>query len=98
MMNPPFPNRPPRTRPRRDLNPMPGTETPKRTWRIAFLRRRFSPTGGAERYLLRLASGLAAQGHQITLYCEDWSPRENPFQEVRKVDSNDPVILRAKGR
>ena len=69
---------------------MPGNETPKRTWRIAFLRRRFSPTGGAERYLLRLASGLATQGHQITLYCEDWSPRENPFKEVRKVDSRDP--------
>jgi len=68
----------------------------KRTWRIAFLRRTFSPTGGAERYLLRLASGLAAQGHQITLYCEDWSPRENPFQEVRKVDSKDPVTFARK--
>ncbi|MEI9998514.1 MAG: hypothetical protein WDO13_04790 [Verrucomicrobiota bacterium] len=55
------------------------TKSP-RTWRIAFLRRRFSPTGGAERYLLRLASGLAAQGHPITLYCEDWTPRENPFR------------------
>jgi UDP-glucose:(heptosyl)LPS alpha-1,3-glucosyltransferase len=75
---------------------MPGTEKPKRTWRIAFLRRRFSPTGGAERYLLRLASGLAAQGHPITLYCEDWSPRENPFQEVRKVDSDDPVSFARK--
>ena len=65
------------------------TKSP-RNWRIAFLRRRFSPTGGAERYLLRLASGLMASGHQITLYCEDWSPRENPFQAVRKIDSNSP--------
>ena len=48
---------------------MPGNETPTRIWRIAFLRRRFSPTGGAERYLLRLASGLAPHGHHITLYC-----------------------------
>src|ERR1700722_12834497 len=75
---------------------MPGNETPKRTWRIAFLRRRFSPTGGAARYLLRLASGLAAQGHQITLYCEDWSPRENPFREVCKIDSADPVSFPQK--
>lgn len=75
---------------------MPGNERPRRTWRIAFLRRRFSPTGGAERYLLRLASGLAAQGHQSTLYCEDWSPRENPFQEVRKVNSDDPVSFAQK--
>jgi UDP-glucose:(heptosyl)LPS alpha-1,3-glucosyltransferase len=71
-------------------------ETSKRTWRIAVLRRRFSPTGGAERYLLRLASGLATQGHQITLYCEDWSPRENPFQKVTKISSKDPLSFAAK--
>ncbi len=51
---------------------------------------------GAERYLLRLASGLATQGHVITLYCEDWSPRENPFQKVCKVESNDPITYAAK--
>jgi len=60
-------------------------------WKIAFLRRRFSPTGGAEHYLLRLASGLAARGHEMALYCENWSPRENPFHAIRKVESNDPV-------
>jgi UDP-glucose:(heptosyl)LPS alpha-1,3-glucosyltransferase len=75
---------------------MSAKETPKRTWRIAFLRRTFSPTGGAERYLLRLASGLAARGHQITLYCESWSPRENPFQEVRHIESKDPVTFARK--
>jgi UDP-glucose:(heptosyl)LPS alpha-1,3-glucosyltransferase len=69
---------------------------PQRKWRIALLRRRFSPTGGAERYLLRLASGLLAQGHQLTLYCEDWSQSENPFQSVRKIDSNDPVSYAKK--
>lgn len=70
---------------------MASIERTARKWRIAFLRRRFSPTGGAERYLLRLASGLAAQGHQLTLYCEEWSASENPFQSIRKIDSNDPV-------
>jgi len=75
---------------------MAATGETTRTWRIAFLRRRFSPTGGAERYLLRLASGLAAKGHPITLYCEDWSPRENPFQSVRKIESNDPVSFARK--
>jgi UDP-glucose:(heptosyl)LPS alpha-1,3-glucosyltransferase len=71
-------------------------ETSNRTWRIAFLRRRFSPTGGAERYLLRLASGLATQGHQLALYCEEWSPRENPFEKVIKVESNDPMSYAAR--
>jgi UDP-glucose:(heptosyl)LPS alpha-1,3-glucosyltransferase len=75
---------------------MSGKEKSQRTWNIAFLRRRFSPTGGAERYLLRLASGLAAKGHQITLYCEDWSPRENPFQDVRKIDSKDAFTYARK--
>ena len=67
-----------------------------RTWRIALLRRRFSPTGGAERYLLRLAAGLAAQGHHLTLYCEEWTPRENPFHEMRRIDSADPISFAAK--
>jgi UDP-glucose:(heptosyl)LPS alpha-1,3-glucosyltransferase len=74
----------------------PDPTSPARTWRIAFLRRRFSPTGGAERYLLRLASGLAALGHHLTLYCEEWTPRENPFHDLRKVASNDPVSYAKK--
>lgn len=71
-------------------------EKSSKTWNIAFLRRRFSPTGGAERYLLRLASGLAAKGHQITLYCEEWSARENPFQDVKKVGSKDAISYAKK--
>jgi UDP-glucose:(heptosyl)LPS alpha-1,3-glucosyltransferase len=74
----------------------PEETAPGRKWRIALLRRRFSPTGGAERYLLRLAAGLATQGHQLTLYCEDWSLSENPFQAVRKVESTDPVSYAKK--
>jgi len=56
----------------------------------------FFPDGWAERYLLRLASGLAAQGHHLTLYCEEWSPQENPFQAIRKVDSDDPLSFARK--
>jgi len=70
-------------------DPVPSSSS--RRWRIALLRRRFSPTGGAERYLLRLASGLVTQGHHLTLYCEEWTQRENPFQDVRTVPSNDPI-------
>jgi UDP-glucose:(heptosyl)LPS alpha-1,3-glucosyltransferase len=67
-----------------------------RTWRIALLRRRFSPTGGAERYLLRLAAGLAAAGHHLTLYCEEWTPRENPFHDLRTIRSEDPISYAKK--
>jgi UDP-glucose:(heptosyl)LPS alpha-1,3-glucosyltransferase len=83
--------------PRADRPLCPATRNGKRTWRIAFLRRRFSPTGGAERYLLRLASGLAAQGHQITLYCEDWSPfRRIRFRPRRKDRFRRSGFLRPK--
>ena len=75
---------------------VPDQPSTARIWRIAFLRRRFSPTGGAERYLLRLASGLTALGHHLTLYCEEWTPRENPFHDVRQVESNDPVSYAKK--
>ena len=67
-----------------------------RTWRIALLRRRFSPTGGAERYLLRLAAGLATAGHHLTLYCEEWTPLENPFHDVRTIASHDPISYAKK--
>ena len=67
-----------------------------RRYRIALLRRRFSPTGGAERYLLRLAAGLAAQGHHLTLYCEEWTPRENPFHDLKRIESSDPIGYAAK--
>jgi UDP-glucose:(heptosyl)LPS alpha-1,3-glucosyltransferase len=74
----------------------PDPSSSARHWRIALLRRRFSPTGGAERYLLRLASGLAAAGHHLTLYCEEWTPRENPFHDVRTIASNDPISYAEK--
>jgi UDP-glucose:(heptosyl)LPS alpha-1,3-glucosyltransferase len=41
--------------------------------RIALVRRGYSATGGAERYLLRLAAGLAGRGHDPTLVTSpDW--------------------------
>lgn len=60
---------------------------------IAFIRRRFSPTGGAERYLIRLASGLLQLGHKLTLYCEQWTPQESPFTTVQTVETNDPTAF-----
>lgn len=41
--------------------------------RIAFIRRNWSPTGGAEHYLVRLAARLTTAGHQCFLLCESWN-------------------------
>ena len=43
--------------------------------KIALARRGFSPSGGAEGYLRRLARALAAAGHAVTFYgSPDWPP------------------------
>lgn len=39
---------------------------------IAFIRRMYSPCGGAELYLQRLIEALLADGHKIHLYTEKW--------------------------
>jgi UDP-glucose:(heptosyl)LPS alpha-1,3-glucosyltransferase len=53
--------------------------------RIAFVRRNWSPTGGAEHYLNRLATGLRARGHECVLLCEDWEQGQDPaFADVER--------------
>lgn len=59
---------------------------------IALIRRRFSPTGGAERYLERLAGALQERGHRVVLACESWQEgAQSALRDVRHVESNDPV-------
>src|SRR5205085_5524235 len=44
---------------------------------IGFVRRGFSSSGGAEAYLKRLAAGVAAAGHRVSLYTAgDWPATE----------------------
>lgn len=59
--------------------------------RIALIRRRFSPTGGAERYLERLAGALLERGHAVTLVCESWEASDSCLKDVRTVSSSEPV-------
>jgi UDP-glucose:(heptosyl)LPS alpha-1,3-glucosyltransferase len=58
---------------------------------IAVLRRRYNPSGGAERYLERLAEGLAAEGHRMELWCEGWNVAETALHAVHTVRSADPL-------
>jgi UDP-glucose:(heptosyl)LPS alpha-1,3-glucosyltransferase len=52
--------------------------TPKLT--IGIVRRGFSSSGGAEAYLKRLASGVAAAGHRVTLFTSsEWPSEEWDF-------------------
>ena len=40
--------------------------------KLAFIRRQFSPTGGAELYLQQLLAALAERGHELHLFAEAW--------------------------
>lgn len=42
--------------------------------KIALIRRQFSPVGGAELYLQRLATALVEAGHEVHLFAQAWSP------------------------
>jgi UDP-glucose:(heptosyl)LPS alpha-1,3-glucosyltransferase len=41
--------------------------------RIGLIRRRYSPSGGAEQTVARLASSFAARGHAVTIVAERWA-------------------------
>ncbi|MDX6766414.1 MAG: glycosyltransferase family 4 protein [Candidatus Methylacidiphilales bacterium] len=59
--------------------------------RIAFVRRNWSPTGGAENYLKRLAGSLSQAGHECHLLCESWDDEaRDMFRLVERfpVDSS----------
>lgn len=66
---------------------------------IALVRRRYSLSGGAENYTNRLATGLAQNGMNVTILCEQWPqfderinirtlpPCRSPVQFAREVQS-----------
>lgn len=51
---------------------------------ITFIRRRWSPVGGAENYLLRLAAFFKIQGHFNQLICETW-PSQSSFEDILEL-------------
>lgn len=65
--------------------------------RIAFVRRAWSPTGGAEHYLNRLAARLKERGHSCVLLCERWTDGpESPFGEVERFPVSGPAWRRPR--
>ena len=40
--------------------------------RIALIRQKYTPFGGAERYMARLVEGLAAEGHEVHILAAQW--------------------------
>lgn len=59
---------------------------------IAFVRRGYSPSGGAEAYLTRLAQGIVDLGHEVQLTATpDWPPTEWPFGQIRHLTASSAI-------
>jgi UDP-glucose:(heptosyl)LPS alpha-1,3-glucosyltransferase len=59
---------------------------------IVFVRRGYSPTGGAERYLKRLARGVIEAGHEIQLIASnDWPEDQWPFGLIRRLSAESVI-------
>src|SRR5438045_8666731 len=62
--------------------------------KIGVVRRGFSPSGGAEAYLRRIAGALVAAGHEATLFAtEDWPEKEWAFGRIVRVRADDPIAF-----
>ncbi len=60
--------------------------------RIAFVRRGYSPSGGAEAYLKRLARGIVDLGHEAQLVAsDDWPTSAWSFGSVTRVKAASPI-------
>jgi UDP-glucose:(heptosyl)LPS alpha-1,3-glucosyltransferase len=54
--------------------------------RIAFVRRGYSQSGGAEAYLKRLADGVVKAGHEVQLVTtNEWPEDQWPFGSIRRL-------------
>src|SRR5437867_10972675 len=54
--------------------------------RIAFVRRGYSPSGGAEAYLKRLADGIIKASHEVQLVAtKEWPEEQWPFGSIKRL-------------
>ena len=61
---------------------------------IGFVRRGFSSGGGAEAYLARLAAGVAAAGHRVSLFtAAEWPSEEWSFGPIERVKAASPIAF-----
>lgn len=59
---------------------------------IAFVRRGYSPSGGAEAYVKRLAKGIVDLGHGAQLVATgEWPENEWPFGSITRLRATSPI-------
>src|SRR3954469_8386249 len=61
---------------------------------ICFVRRGYSPSGGAEAYLKRLARGVVDAGHEARLFTTNgWPENEWPFGALTRVRARSTIAF-----
>jgi UDP-glucose:(heptosyl)LPS alpha-1,3-glucosyltransferase len=67
---------------------------PSEKLNVGFVRRGFSPSGGAEAYLRRVAGALVAAGHEATLFTTaDWPDKEWALGRIIRIRADDPIAF-----
>jgi len=59
--------------------------------KIGFVRRGFSPSGGAEAYLRRLAHGVLAAGHEVMLFTTQAWPESEWPGKIHRITASGPI-------
>ena len=59
--------------------------------KIGFVRRGFSPSGGAEAYLRRLAHGVLAAGHEVMLFTTRAWPESEWPGKINRITASGPI-------
>jgi UDP-glucose:(heptosyl)LPS alpha-1,3-glucosyltransferase len=64
--------------------PLPGSASPKPSLRLAIIRQRYTPYGGAERFVERALAALIREGAEVTLITRNWegAPQEGFIQKI----------------
>lgn len=60
--------------------------------KIAFVRKAYTPYGGAERYLAQLVERLCDQGHEVHVFAQRWDSNETPKGGKAPVFHRVPVV------
>ena len=61
---------------------------------IVFVRRGFSPSGGAESFMQRLARGIVDLGHDVQLITTpDWPAEAWPFGEITQLSARSTIAF-----
>ena len=62
--------------------------------KIAIIRRKFTPFGGAENFILRASSGLSSLGIKFSIISEQWKRDANNSKHISWLEAKSQGVFR----